>query len=69
MTRVRPGNRAACLTAAYAAEITDGAPGIGDGELSKIAWSTASELPGLELTRFARALLSATGTCDRMRQP
>ncbi len=55
------GDRAAYVTAVYQAEITDGDPGVSDGELSDVAWFTPGELPGLRLTRFARALLSATG--------
>jgi hypothetical protein len=33
----------------------------GDGELSEIAWFAPGELPGLQLSGFARALLHATG--------
>ena len=55
------GDRAAYVTAVYEARISDGTPTPGDGELSEIAWFTPEELPGLQLSRFARALLHATG--------
>ena len=55
------GDRVAYVTAVYEARIISGSPVPGDGELSEIAWLTAEELPGLRLSRFARALLHATG--------
>ena len=55
------GDRTAYVTAVYEARITGGFPAPGDGELSELAWFTPGELPGLRLSRFARALLRATG--------
>jgi hypothetical protein len=36
-------------------------PAPGDGELTGLPWFAPAELPALPLTRFARALLNATG--------
>jgi 8-oxo-dGTP pyrophosphatase MutT (NUDIX family) len=55
------GDHAAYVTAVYQANIIGGCPAPADGELSEIAWFTPAELPGLQLSRFARALLQATG--------
>jgi 8-oxo-dGTP pyrophosphatase MutT (NUDIX family) len=55
------GDRVAYVTALYEARITAGSPVISDGELSDLAWFGTGELPELELSRFARALLSAAG--------
>jgi ADP-ribose pyrophosphatase YjhB (NUDIX family) len=55
------GDRTAYVTAVYEARIISGSPAPGDGELSELAWFTPEELPGLPLSRFARALLHATG--------
>lgn len=55
------GDRTAYVTAVYEARIINGSPAPGDGELSELAWFTAGELPGLQLSRFSRALLHATG--------
>jgi ADP-ribose pyrophosphatase YjhB (NUDIX family) len=55
------GDRTAYVTAAYEATITHGSPAVHDDELSDIAWFTSAQLATLELSRFARALLSATG--------
>jgi len=55
------GDRAAYVTAVYEARIIGGSPAPGDGELSEIGWFTRSELRGLGLSRFAAALLRATG--------
>jgi ADP-ribose pyrophosphatase YjhB (NUDIX family) len=55
------GDRAAYVTAVYEAAIIGGSPAIRDDELSDIAWFAPPQLAGLELSRFARALLSATG--------
>ena len=55
------GDRTAYVTAVYQATITDGSPAVSDGELTDIAWFTREQLPGLDLSRFSRALLSATG--------
>jgi ADP-ribose pyrophosphatase YjhB (NUDIX family) len=55
------GDRAAYITAVYEARIIAGLPAPGDGELSEVAWFAREELPALPLSRFARALLRATG--------
>jgi ADP-ribose pyrophosphatase YjhB (NUDIX family) len=55
------GDRTAYVTAVYEAAITDGSPTVSDDELTDIAWFTREQLPRLELSRFSRALLSATG--------
>ena len=55
------GDRVAYVTALYEARITAGSPAVSDGELSDLAWFGAGELPGLEMSRFARALLIAAG--------
>ncbi len=55
------GDRAAYVTAVYEARIVAGTPAPADGELSELAWFTPDELPVLPLSRFARALLHATG--------
>ena len=36
-------------------------PAGSDGELTDMAWFTREQLPRLDLSRFSRALLSATG--------
>ena len=54
------GDRVAYVTAVYEARIAGGSPVVSDGELSELAWFGTGELPGLGLSRFARALLSAT---------
>jgi ADP-ribose pyrophosphatase YjhB (NUDIX family) len=55
------GDRTAYVTAVYEARIIAGSPASGDGELSELAWFTPGQLPGLQLSRFSRALLQATG--------
>jgi ADP-ribose pyrophosphatase YjhB (NUDIX family) len=55
------GDRVAYVDAAYQARIIQGYPVVSDGELSELAWFTPAELPRLELSKFARALLIATG--------
>ena len=40
---------------------SSGSPVVSDGELSDLAWFGTGELPGLGLSGFARALLTATG--------
>jgi 8-oxo-dGTP pyrophosphatase MutT (NUDIX family) len=55
------GDRVAYVTAVYEASVAEGSPVVSDGELSELAWFGPGELPGLGLSRFARALLSATG--------
>jgi ADP-ribose pyrophosphatase YjhB (NUDIX family) len=55
------GDLTAYVTAVYEAAIVDGSPAVSDDELTDIAWFAPEQLPRLELSRFARALLSATG--------
>ncbi|HEY6495226.1 MAG TPA: NUDIX domain-containing protein [Trebonia sp.] len=55
------GDRVTYVSAVYEATIVDGTPAPADGELSKVAWFTRAELPTIPLSRFARALLTATG--------
>jgi hypothetical protein len=55
------GDRTAYVTAVYEAAIIDGTPAVSDDELTDIAWLALDQLPRLELSRFSRALLSATG--------
>jgi ADP-ribose pyrophosphatase YjhB (NUDIX family) len=55
------GDRTAYVCAVYEARIVDGDPAPADGELSKVSWFTREELPTIPLSRFARALLTATG--------
>jgi ADP-ribose pyrophosphatase YjhB (NUDIX family) len=55
------GDCAGYVTAVYEARIVEGAPVASDGELSELAWFGTGELPGLELSTFARALLVAIG--------
>jgi NADH pyrophosphatase NudC (nudix superfamily) len=45
----------------YEAAIIDGSPAVSDDELTDVAWFAPEQLPRLELSRFSRALLSATG--------
>ena len=54
------GDRVAYVTAVYEARVAEGSPVVSDGELSELAWFRTGDLPGLRLSRFARALLSAT---------
>jgi ADP-ribose pyrophosphatase YjhB (NUDIX family) len=55
------GDRAAYVTAVYEAALIDGRPAARDDELSDMAWFAPGQLATLELSRFARALLTATG--------
>jgi 8-oxo-dGTP pyrophosphatase MutT (NUDIX family) len=55
------GDRTAYVCAVYEASIIDGDPAPADGELSKVSWFTREELAEIPLSRFARALLTATG--------
>ncbi len=55
------GDRTAYVTAVYEAVITSGLPEPSDGELTEVAWFEPGQLPDLTLSRFARALLVATG--------
>lgn len=55
------GDRVTYVCAVYEAVVIDGNPAPADGELSKVDWFTRDELATIPLTRFARALLTATG--------
>lgn len=55
------GDRTAYITTVYEARIISGSPAPGDGEISDFGWFTPDELPVLPLSRFAGALLRATG--------
>jgi 8-oxo-dGTP pyrophosphatase MutT (NUDIX family) len=55
------GDRVAYVPAVYQAEIVSGTPSPSDGELSEVAWFTPAELQALQLSRFTRAVLTATG--------
>lgn len=55
------GDQAAYVTAVYEARVTDGTPAPGDGELAGFGWFAPADLPRLKRSRFARALLRATG--------
>lgn len=55
------GDRAAYVTAVYEARIVDGVPTAGDGELSGFAWFAAADLPGLQMSGFAHAVLRDLG--------
>ena len=55
------GDRTAYVTAVYEARIIRGSPAPGDGELSELSWFTLGQLPGLQLSRFSRALLHTAG--------
>jgi 8-oxo-dGTP pyrophosphatase MutT (NUDIX family) len=55
------GDRTAYVTAVYEAAIIGGSPAVSDDELTDVAWFAPEQLPRLELSRFSRALLSATG--------
>jgi 8-oxo-dGTP pyrophosphatase MutT (NUDIX family) len=55
------GDRTAYVTAVYQAAIINGSPAVSDDELTDVAWFAPEQLPRLEVSRFSRALLSATG--------
>ncbi len=55
------GDRVAYVTAVYEASIVEGVPAPADGELSDVAWFSREELAEIPLSRFTRALLTATG--------
>ena len=63
------GDRAAYVTAVYEASVVDGVPAPADGELSDVAWFTREELPTIPLSRFTRALLTATGYLPTSQRP
>lgn len=55
------GDVVAYVVACYEASITDGEPVPDGDELAEIAWFSPDELASAELSRFARAMLTATG--------
>jgi 8-oxo-dGTP pyrophosphatase MutT (NUDIX family) len=55
------GDRVTYVCAVYEATIVAGDPAPADGELTKVAWFTREELATIPLSRFCRALLTATG--------
>jgi 8-oxo-dGTP pyrophosphatase MutT (NUDIX family) len=55
------GDRVAYVTVVYEATIVSGSPAPADGELSEVDWFAPGDLHGLQMSRFARALLEATG--------
>jgi ADP-ribose pyrophosphatase YjhB (NUDIX family) len=55
------GDRVAYVTAVYQAGIADGIPAPDLEEISELGWFTAAQLPSVDLNRFTRALLRATG--------
>ena len=56
------GDRTAYVTAVYDAEVASGGiPAPDNDEVSDVAWFACDLLPGLTLSPFARALLTATG--------
>ncbi len=59
------GDRVAYVTAVYQAGIAGGIPVPDQEEISELGWFTAPQLPGLDLSRFTRALLRATGHLPR----
>jgi 8-oxo-dGTP pyrophosphatase MutT (NUDIX family) len=61
------GDQVAYVPAVYEAEITGGTPAPADGELSELSWFTAQELQTIQLSRFTRAVLTATGLLQEPR--
>jgi 8-oxo-dGTP pyrophosphatase MutT (NUDIX family) len=61
------GDKTAYVTAVYEAEIISGVPRADEDEISDVAWFAPAELGALELSRFARAVLRATGHLDGTR--
>jgi ADP-ribose pyrophosphatase YjhB (NUDIX family) len=55
------GDRVAYVTAVYRASVAGGSPVPDREEISELGWFTRSRLPDIELNRFSRALLRATG--------
>jgi ADP-ribose pyrophosphatase YjhB (NUDIX family) len=58
------GDRAAYVTAVYTARIPRGSPVADGDEVTEAVWFEPAELGALALSRFARALLTATGFLD-----
>jgi ADP-ribose pyrophosphatase YjhB (NUDIX family) len=55
------GDEVAYVNACYEAEIIDGDPVPDRDEISEVGWFAVSDLPGLPLGQFARALLRDSG--------
>ncbi|SDS81918.1 NUDIX domain-containing protein [Actinoplanes derwentensis] len=55
------GDQVAYVTAVYQAGLVGGTPVPDYEEISEVGWFALSELPGVDLNRFTRALLRATG--------
>ncbi|WP_435206540.1 NUDIX domain-containing protein [Micromonospora sp. bgisy143] len=55
------GDRVAYVTAAYQAVIVDGTPAPDQEEIAELDWFTPTQVPSVQLNRFTRALLTATG--------
>jgi ADP-ribose pyrophosphatase YjhB (NUDIX family) len=55
------GDRVAYVTTVYQAGIAGGIPVPDLEEISQLGWFTPAQLPGVDLNRFTRALLRATG--------
>jgi ADP-ribose pyrophosphatase YjhB (NUDIX family) len=55
------GDRVAYVTAVYQAGIAEGTPAPDQEEISELGWFTPLQLPDVDLNRFTRALLQATG--------
>jgi ADP-ribose pyrophosphatase YjhB (NUDIX family) len=58
------GDRAAYVTAVYTARISHGTPVADGDEVNDADWFDLAEVGGLALSRFTRALLTATGYLD-----
>ncbi|MEQ4301686.1 NUDIX domain-containing protein [Plantactinospora sp. B6F1] len=58
------GDRAAYVTAVYRAEIVAGIPRPDGDEVGEVGWFDPAELAALQVSRFARAVLRATGHRD-----
>jgi len=55
------GDRVAYVTAVFQAGIAGGMPVADQEEISELGWFTPPQLPSVDLNRFTRALLRATG--------
>ncbi|BCY09783.1 NUDIX domain-containing protein [Actinoplanes sp. L3-i22] len=55
------GDRVAYVTAVYQAGVAGGTPAPDQEEISELGWFAPLQLAEIELNRFARALLRATG--------
>jgi ADP-ribose pyrophosphatase YjhB (NUDIX family) len=55
------GDRVAYVTAVYQAGVAGGTPVADDEEISELGWFTPPQLASVDLNRFTRALLEATG--------